>query len=1139
METGEAGGRSLSFGSGMPPHQRSSQLLGYVYSSPLVSRGEDGRRERMDQLGTSEELKMIRMKLGESGRQIRFRSEVAKPSNFRELLNSGCRMLHYTGHGHNEFLAFESNDDRMCGIMEPLHVGPLKNLFQAGGVQTELVFISSCSSEASGNAFVEAGVPHVVAVKREESVTDQAAQQFAKQFYDALLSEAGRFTVKQAFDIALNTVNAHPPNARPQGDHFLLLPHGGNHDVRIFDTLPEGRFVDETREPPARPRCARPVPFYQGLEELQKVVEMLVDPGTVCVTVTGEHGSGKTERAIQACDYVRVRHHCDAVLWADMKHAVARAVNSSTWGYDDPCRLIGIAIGMTQPGPNSEEELVRFLFDRPTVQGGRTCQKVLLVLEDVDSLFEAGGDARDRVLKLLSNLCSKGEHLKLLVTSEQSLQRDTNERFRHGTERVAKVKPLKDRDAAQLLMNKVPTSFKKKELGLSLSHRCTREDILKALEAHPVLKAAEGHPGTLLRLAPLLEDHNVNDACVLERATQHRLEYKQEAHTLRRHRASSNTSLASSAGAAGTGMGGGGGALPSGASDMSLGNSMGGGRPVSPTQPHLLGHAISHDTHFQQQQQQQHNGNGNGASPFFQEFASWTGGGEMHHPLLNGAGMAGGSSIHSSGIGGSGHGTHSAAAAAAVRPSSYPHHHRRRHSSHPQSPTHPQQHRPQRRMTVNQLMAQVELEEPDPPQMTPEEKRAWDTARTAGLMDRGCRLVWVKATTNAVLAGWTYDGGGGSDNGGFGWPAEGAGAGGVTNYDCVPWDYLRRGLMQHLCGKLTIPSNDREVVDEGPYGWRGDASVGVAGGGGEGNGYGAVKTPQVRGMNEEELAFVRGVLKAKQEKVRLKQEKLRQQLASRGYAGTELVSIGSSGAADAASGRGGGNGNGNGNVISLEAFVEFSLWWAPLMTTLSLLRDDWASTDPTRVHGFISRIAAERQLLERERGTFLLRFSESQPGELVVSFTEHVTQAAPRASSMLASAPRSRPRPQSMCVKHCLVEVRRGGWCYIEVEQGSKVPYPSLHDLVLACSSMQVLYPDVRKEDAFDEPSGGGPWGGGGGEGDAALSDTMSLYPQPPDVTRLSGPVGVVTLEEWGSRPIDMVLVDDDLDADLTLAGAV
>lgn len=54
-----------------------------------------------------------------------------------------------------------------------MQVEPLKNLFQAGGVRTELVFISSCSSEMSGKAFVEAGVPHVVAVKREESVTGE------------------------------------------------------------------------------------------------------------------------------------------------------------------------------------------------------------------------------------------------------------------------------------------------------------------------------------------------------------------------------------------------------------------------------------------------------------------------------------------------------------------------------------------------------------------------------------------------------------------------------------------------------------------------------------------------------------------------------------------------------------------------------------------------------------------------------------------------------------------------------------------------------------------------------------------------------------------------------------------------------
>lgn len=120
------------------------------------------------------------------------------------------------------------------------------------------------------------------------------------------------------------------------------------------------------------------------------------------------------------------------------------------------------------------------------------------------------------------------------------------------------------------------------------------------------------------------------------------------------------------------------------------------------------------------------------------------------------------------------------------------------------------------------------------------------------------------------------------------------------------------------------------------------------------------------------------------------------------------------------------------------------------------------------------------------------------------------------------------------CVKHCLVEVRQGGRCYIEVEQGSKVPYRSLHDLVRACSSMQTLYPDVPKEEAFYEV--------GGSVGDSESDTGVSTHP--PNMARLSvggGPVTgeVVTLEEWGSRPIEMVLVDDVLDADMTLAAPV
>ncbi len=73
------------------------------------------------------------------------------------------------------------------------------------------------------------------------------------------------------------------------------------------------------------------------------MVETLVDPTAACVTITGEHGSGKTERAIQASEYVRLRYHFDSVLWADVKRAVEDATANclDAWAvYDDPCRLV-------------------------------------------------------------------------------------------------------------------------------------------------------------------------------------------------------------------------------------------------------------------------------------------------------------------------------------------------------------------------------------------------------------------------------------------------------------------------------------------------------------------------------------------------------------------------------------------------------------------------------------------------------------------------------------------------------------------------------------------------------------------------------------------------------------------------------
>ncbi|CAN0054042.1 unnamed protein product [Laminaria digitata] len=62
----------------------------------------------------------IRRTLKKSGLRIYFRAVVATPSRVGEILNDGCQMIHYVGHGDEECLSFESDNDRQCGVMEPL-----------------------------------------------------------------------------------------------------------------------------------------------------------------------------------------------------------------------------------------------------------------------------------------------------------------------------------------------------------------------------------------------------------------------------------------------------------------------------------------------------------------------------------------------------------------------------------------------------------------------------------------------------------------------------------------------------------------------------------------------------------------------------------------------------------------------------------------------------------------------------------------------------------------------------------------------------------------------------------------------------------------------------------------------------------
>ena len=204
--------------------------IAFLSSTPLIRKDQHGRRTPLEVLDVKEEKKLLLRALREAGRRVRVRFQPATSDNLRKMVTLGTRCVHYSGHGLQDELVFEDK----YGAHHGLDPDRLRELIAAGGGGSgnQFAFVSACHSESAGEAFANAGVNHVVAVKRNKRVSNNASVKFSEQFYLALLM--GR-TVRESFDIGLATLAAAPDQrTRADAEHmFMLLPVHGNHDVRF------------------------------------------------------------------------------------------------------------------------------------------------------------------------------------------------------------------------------------------------------------------------------------------------------------------------------------------------------------------------------------------------------------------------------------------------------------------------------------------------------------------------------------------------------------------------------------------------------------------------------------------------------------------------------------------------------------------------------------------------------------------------------------------------------------------------------------------------------------------------------------------------------------------------------------------
>ena len=97
----------------------------------------------------------------------------------------------------------------------------------------DLVFLAACHSELIGHVFIQSGVKHVVCIRKENEVLDDAACAFTKFFYNGLMNSK---TVCDAFVEAKRFVKF--KFKQKESDMFILLKEN------IHDCFPVSKCDD-------------------------------------------------------------------------------------------------------------------------------------------------------------------------------------------------------------------------------------------------------------------------------------------------------------------------------------------------------------------------------------------------------------------------------------------------------------------------------------------------------------------------------------------------------------------------------------------------------------------------------------------------------------------------------------------------------------------------------------------------------------------------------------------------------------------------------------------------------------------------------------------------------------------------------
>lgn len=301
----------------------SNQIL-ILFSAPLLN--ED--LLPIEDLSIQKEVEAIASVLEDISHPISVQIvvKVATSKTLQDVFSSRVKplIIHFIGHGmiqrNDTALVLEDEVGITRNFSEEELEIALSNQQQS---PCQLALLNACHSEKLAQAFVKAGVSHVIAVNAEDKILDIAARCFSRRLYQALFNLD---SIANAFLVSRNAVKLDDKLKKEfnaltwqQGVNFdeafkfLLLPQTHHNQSLIIEPANSHQIIYPQWLNTNIPREDNN--FVGRRREIHQIIKILVESEQRCIALHGMGGIGKTSLAYAVGRWLHEREYYKGGVW--------------------------------------------------------------------------------------------------------------------------------------------------------------------------------------------------------------------------------------------------------------------------------------------------------------------------------------------------------------------------------------------------------------------------------------------------------------------------------------------------------------------------------------------------------------------------------------------------------------------------------------------------------------------------------------------------------------------------------------------------------------------------------------------------------------------------------------------------------